>query len=159
MQIQTKSGQLLLALCLSATVAITGLTGCATSDRTAGRVMDDRRTEHEVRHALAKDPLYKFPDVRTQTFDGVVELSGFVDTPEQKEMAESIAQRVEGAHSVINALTLKPRIAGSVSPTGYSTGQRMDSDTAPVRNTAPPPATTPGNNPPPQNPNPNQQQP
>ncbi len=154
---QIKPRQLLLAVCVSATVALTGLTGCHTEgERTQGRALDDRMVEHRVKKALADDPLYKFPDVKVQTFAGVVQLSGFVDSQEQKQMAAQIAQHVEGVHEVINGLVLKPQAArqappGTPTPTGYPTGQRIDADTAPpvnaITNTPPAPVTTPENAP------------
>jgi hyperosmotically inducible protein len=103
-----------------AAIALTTLTGCQTwgnhsSDRTAGRVTDDKATTARVQRALQNEPVYKFSDVDVKTFNGAVQLSGFVTTEDQKRQAGTIAQQVEGVGQVINNITLKP---GVPTPTG-----------------------------------------
>jgi hyperosmotically inducible protein len=148
--------QFLLAVCVSAIVATTGLTGCKSDhDRTAGRAWDDRKVARAVKKTLSNDPTYKYPDVRVQVFAGIAQLSGFVDNPDQKAKAGELAQRVEGVHQVQNALALKPQAemqsrtqSNAPSPTGSSTSRHYYDAT-----TTPPP--TPYNTPPPSS-NPNQ---
>ncbi|MDB6125386.1 MAG: transporter [Pedosphaera sp.] len=112
-------------ICLGAVIALMTLTGCHTGgDRTVGRRIDDATLTHRVKHALNREPIYKFPDVKVETLDGVVQLSGFVDTPEQKARAAEVAQRVEGVRQVINNITLKPR--GAAAPTGSPTGRNYN---------------------------------
>jgi hypothetical protein len=155
--------QFLLAACVSAIVATTGLTSCKSDhDRTAGRAWDDRNVARSVKKTLDKDPTYKYPDVRVQVFAGVAQLSGFVDNPDQKAKAGELAQHVEGVHQVQNALSLKPQsemqmqsktqttttTTTAPTPTGSSTSRHYYDAT-----TTPPP--TPYNTPPPSS-NPNQ---
>lgn len=98
------------------------LTGCEMlnhtgGDRTAGRALDDKTITSTVKHDLNRDPLYKFNGVDVATFAGVVQLSGFVDTNEQKQRAGDIAQHAEGVERVENNITLKPT-GGNLQPTG-----------------------------------------
>ena len=103
----------------SAIIAVTGLTGCKTSssdsERTAGREMDDRGISEKVAEKLRGEPVYKFGDVDVRTFGGVVQLSGFVTTEDQKHRAGELAETVTGVTRVINNISLKP---DNLTPTG-----------------------------------------
>jgi osmotically-inducible protein OsmY len=108
--------------CIGVCAMMLALTGCKTSsERTAGTYFDDRMTTHKVASALKDAPIYKFADVKVNTFRGTVQLSGFVNTEEQRKEAVEIARRVEGVQEVINNISLKPL------PTGREPGP------APVR--------------------------
>ena len=101
--------------------AMFALTGCEmmnhhSGDRTAGRALDDKTIMATVKHDLNREPVYKFDGVDVKTYDGVVQLSGFVDTEDQKRMAGDIAKRSEGVTQVVNNISLKP--AGNLQPTG-----------------------------------------
>jgi len=102
------------------------LTGCEMlnhhGDRTMGRRLDDSTITSTVKHDLNREPVYKFGDVDVKTFDGVVQLSGFVNTDEQKNRAGEIARQAEGVTQVVNNITLKPQ--GNLQPTG----RRYDND-------------------------------
>jgi hypothetical protein len=107
---------------LSAATAVTCFTGCSTwrqktSERSEGRIVDDHKIASRVKSELKKEPVYKFDDVDVRTFDGVVQLSGFVNSEEQKRRAEELAKQVPGVVEVQNAISLKPN-AGSYTPTG-----------------------------------------
>ena len=106
----------------AALVATATLTGChllneRSGERTAGRTLDDKTIEADVKHKLDKDPLYKFSDVDVKTFNGVVQLSGFVNSDEQKRRAEEIARQTPGVQQVVNAIALKPN-GNTLQPTG-----------------------------------------
>lgn len=111
-------GMFIAAIC--AILATAGLTGCQTwghrgdGERTAGRMVDDAKITADVQKDLKLEPVYKFSDVDVKTFNGVVQLSGFVTTDEQKRRAGEIAQKTEGVTQVVNSITLKPQIT----PTG-----------------------------------------
>jgi hyperosmotically inducible protein len=104
----------------SALMAMTALTGCQTDsgDRTAGRALDDKMITESVEDKLKDEPVFKFSDVDVRTFAGVVQLSGFVDTEEQKSRAGDLAQNVEGVARVVNNITLKPEMNRELRPTG-----------------------------------------
>ena len=100
---------------MAACVALMG-TGCmSTGDRTAGRQLDDRIVNSRVKDALQESPTYKFEEVRVMTYGGVVQLSGFVSTDEQKSRAAALARKVDGVHEVINNISLKPTATGAAS--------------------------------------------
>jgi len=92
-----------------------GFVGCATDDRTdseshkrtAGRYLDDKVLVQKVKGALDDSEIYKFPDVKVNTYEGTVQLTGFVDTQEQKAKAEEIARNVRGVFNIQNQITLK----------------------------------------------------
>lgn len=99
----------------AAVVVATGLTGCAWSHekearemgRTKVQVADDSHISGRVRSSLKTSPVYKFGDVGVKTFDRVVQLSGFVQTEDQKRAAEEIAQQAPGAVRVINDIVVQ----------------------------------------------------
>src|SRR5690242_19069378 len=114
---------LILVTGASAVVALGGLTGCEswdhrTSERSEGRMVDDHKISSEVRRDLVNEPVYKFNDVDVKTFNGVVQLSGFVNSEDQKRRAAEIAQQIPGVTQVVNNITLKP--------TGYAPTGRPD---------------------------------
>ena len=99
-----------------------GSAGCSTNpftkshdERSEGRVVDDKKITKEVKNALKNAPVYKFESVDVQTFAGEVQLSGFVNSEDQKRQAEEIARSQPGVARVINGIALKPEM---VQPTG-----------------------------------------
>lgn len=98
---------------LSVAVLAAGLSvlsvGCAgTSTRAStGEMIDDSVVTAKVKTELIRDEVVKARDVNVDTFRGTVQLSGFVETPEQKARAGDIASRVTGVHNVVNNITVK----------------------------------------------------
>ena len=114
--------------------AMFALTGCEMmnhhdGDRTAGRALDDKTITATVQHDLNREPVYKFNGIDVKTYSGVVQLSGFVDTQEQKQRAGEIARQSEGVTQVVNNITLKP--AGNLQPTGRPGDYRDNNAPAP----------------------------
>ena len=60
-----------------------------------------------VKKALGHDGEYKYPGVEVNTFKGTTQLSGFVNTPEQKTRAGDLAKNVEGVKDLQNNITVK----------------------------------------------------
>jgi hyperosmotically inducible periplasmic protein len=112
--------KLMFVVALGASMAVTGLTGCHTEGRSAGTYIDDRMVSSKVKGALGDSPIYKFPNVDVSTFDGTVQLNGFVDTQTQKRQAEQIASQVQGVRQLVNNITVQPSPA--TSPTGRGQG-------------------------------------
>ena len=83
--------------------------GCASdrTTRTAGETIDDQSISRRVQEALGADPAYKFTDVKVVTYQGKVQLSGFVDRDEQRGQAEEIAKKVAGVKEVQNRIVKK----------------------------------------------------
>jgi hyperosmotically inducible periplasmic protein len=74
---------------------------------TSGEIMDDSALTAKVKSALIDDPATKAGDIKVETRQGVVQLSGFVSTQAQKDAATKVAQAVTGVKSVQNGLTIK----------------------------------------------------
>jgi hyperosmotically inducible periplasmic protein len=75
------------------------------SDHSNG--IDDKTLTSDVKSALNNNPDYKFDGVNVATYAGVVQLSGFVDTADQKSQAEDIAKQVSGVRDIVNNITVK----------------------------------------------------
>lgn len=98
-----------LSICLGASVALIGLSGCA-GDRykqSTGEHIDDRATSSRIKKELAEDTQYKYSQVEVKTFKGTAQLSGFVNTRAEKSRAGDIAKKVEGIKDVENNITVK----------------------------------------------------
>ena len=93
-----------------------GAVGCSsTSERgpaqsagaNAGRVIDDSVITGKVKTALIADSTTKAYQIDVDTYQGTVQLSGFVDSSAARERAEEIAKDVEGVKKVKNSLALR----------------------------------------------------
>ena len=83
-----------------------GCAGSPTKDST-GQYVDDTTITTKVKSALLGDDAVKSFEISVETFKGVVQLSGFVDTADQKSAAEHDAMAVAGVKDVKNNLTIK----------------------------------------------------
>ena len=110
---------------ISAVMVVAALAGCSSTDssshdqRSTGRTKDDKSITETVQKKLKSDPMYKFDSVSVNTFDGVVQLNGFVDNQSQAQRAEDLARGVPGVTQVVNGMLLKP------TPTGQTSGERL----------------------------------
>jgi hyperosmotically inducible protein len=68
----------------------------------------DTATTSELKAKLLADDIVPSRNVKVETTDGVVQLSGEVKTQAQAERAESIAKAIDGVKSVKNDLVVKP---------------------------------------------------
>jgi len=96
-----------------AVAAAFGIYGCASPDhpenkRSAGEFTDDAALTAKVKTAIASDVGARTAAaVNVETFRGVVQLTGFVDSKEQAQRAEAAAKKVNGVKSVKNDIRLK----------------------------------------------------
>ncbi|MGC0803996.1 molecular chaperone OsmY [Pantoea agglomerans] len=67
----------------------------------------DTATTSEIKAKLLADDIVPSRNVKVETTDGVVQLSGQVANQAQSDRAESIAKAIEGVKSVKNDLTVK----------------------------------------------------
>lgn len=67
----------------------------------------DTATTSEIKAKLLADDIVPSRKVKVETTEGVVQLSGSVDSQAQSERAESIAKAVDGVKSVKNDLQVK----------------------------------------------------
>ena len=84
-------------------------TGCAptATKRGTGEVVDDATITTKVKAALVADPDVKGTQVNVNTYRGVVQLSGFVDSEAEIRKAQEKAASVQGVTSVRNDLKVK----------------------------------------------------
>lgn len=91
-----------------AAVALLFGAACSRDDgRTAGRAVDDTAITAKVKTAFAQDPGVKALEVKVVTFSGTVQLSGWVNTAQEKARAEEVAKTIPGVKSVENKIVLK----------------------------------------------------
>ena len=96
-----------------AAAALAGLGACASSSedttrRSAGEFTDDAALTAKVKTAIATDAGAKTAAaVNVETYRGVVQLTGFVDSDDQVTRAVSAAKKVQGVRSVKNDIRLK----------------------------------------------------
>jgi hypothetical protein len=118
---------LALITCFSALALMVGLTGCASGGcrQSTGQRIDDNRTTEpgdnpsaaqriedsrmaaRVREALAAGADYKYDGVKVIASNGVVQLSGFVNTSVQRNSAGEVTSKVVGVKRVENNLKVK----------------------------------------------------
>ena len=96
------------ALVLAAIMAST-VVACSSSptQQSTGQAIDDGVVTAKVKAKLIEDPVTKAHQINVETFKGAVQLSGFVDTSEQKTRAEQIAAGINGVSTVKNNITIK----------------------------------------------------
>jgi hyperosmotically inducible periplasmic protein len=96
-----------------AAVALAGLGACASSEdnrarRSTGEFTDDAALTAKIKTAIATDAGAKTAAaVNVETYRGVVQLTGFVDSEDQATRAVSAAKKVQGVRSVKNDIRLK----------------------------------------------------
>jgi hyperosmotically inducible periplasmic protein len=79
-------------------------------DRSTGEYVDDKSLTERVENALGNNPDYKFDQVIVTAFKGTVQLSGFVNTADQKTQAGEITKQVPGVQDVVDNITVKDKL-------------------------------------------------
>jgi hyperosmotically inducible protein len=111
-----------------------GAAGCHSHDRTTGQAINDKMTAFNINRALGSDPIMKYPDVKVNVYNGTAQLTGFVDSDQQRAKAAEIASGVPGVTQVINEITTKPP-----TPTGRAAIRDVGRDVNPNQPVPPPP--------------------
>jgi osmotically-inducible protein OsmY len=90
-------------------LAITVIAGCASSrtQESTGEYVDDSTITTKVKAAILQDPDLKVLQINVETFKGVVQLSGFVNSPQAVSRAAEVARGVSGVKAVKNNLLVK----------------------------------------------------
>jgi osmotically-inducible protein OsmY len=90
-------------------VLITALMGCAATQKheSTGQYIDDSVITAKVKAAIFEEPALQSLQINVESFKGVVQLSGFVDSTQSVAKAGEIAGRVTGVVKVKNDLTVK----------------------------------------------------
>lgn len=83
--------------------------GCASKeDQTStGQFIDDRVITSKVKTKLFQDPVTSGFQIKVDTYKGKVQLSGFVESANEKQRATDLAKSVEGVQGVENNITVK----------------------------------------------------
>ncbi|SLN66933.1 BON domain-containing protein [Oceanibacterium hippocampi] len=92
-----------------ALASVLAFTACAetSNNESAGAYLDDSAITGKVKSAILQDPALKVLQIDVTTYKNVVQLSGFVDTPEMVTQAGVVAKSVNGVVSVKNDLIVK----------------------------------------------------
>jgi len=85
--------------------------GCSTTasqkGETAGQYVDDSVITAKVKTAIINEMALKTFQINVETYQGIVQLSGFVDTAENAKKAGDVVRRVQGVKDVRNDLIVK----------------------------------------------------
>ena len=86
------------------------MTGCqALTGQTMGESVDDSYITSSVKTQLASDKLVSLTRVEVETNNGIVYLTGQVETAEQRSHIGSLASQVKGVKKVVNNLQVIKR--------------------------------------------------
>ncbi len=90
-------------------VLIATFVACASTPKqeSTGEYVDDSVITTKVKSLLAEDAFLKSFDISVETYKGIVQLSGFVDSQKTIDKAGQIASSVKGVKSVKNNLIVK----------------------------------------------------
>lgn len=90
-------------------IVLASLLGCASTAKQegTGEYVDDTVITSKVKAAIFNDPSLKSAEINVETFKGVVQLSGFVNSKEDINKAVRVARGVPGVNSVKNDMRLK----------------------------------------------------
>jgi osmotically-inducible protein OsmY len=85
------------------------IAGCAggTKHESTGEYLDDTVLTTKVQTSILGDSRLKLMQINVETFKGVVQLSGFVDSAAAAERAVQLARTVKGVKTVNNSLIVK----------------------------------------------------
>jgi hyperosmotically inducible protein len=88
---------------------IATFTACASTrtQESTGEYVDDSVITTKVKALLAGDDFLKSFQISVETFKGIVQLSGFVNSQQAVDKAGQIARSVSGVTSVKNNLIVK----------------------------------------------------
>jgi osmotically-inducible protein OsmY len=88
---------------------ITTFLGCAATQKheSTGQYVDDSVITTKAKAAIFDEATLKMFQINVQTFKGVVQLSGFVDSAQSVKKAGEVVSIVEGVKKVENDLIVK----------------------------------------------------
>ena len=91
-------------------LALGGFAGCQQDPnrQTAGEYLDDATITARVKTALIQAPDVKAHQINVETQNGVVQLSGFVDSEDEARRAVDAADDVPGVKKVESDMRVKP---------------------------------------------------
>jgi len=104
-----KKNKNLISRCLILFISIAVCTACATKPvlENTGEFIDDSVITTKIKSQIAGDSLLKAFQISVETYRGIVQLGGFVNSQYDIERAGEIARNVTGVRSVKNNLMVK----------------------------------------------------
>jgi len=95
--------------CLVLLMLLATFAGCASTrtQSSAGEYVDDSVITTKIKALIAEDDFLKSFQISVETYKGVVQLSGFVNSRDAVNKAGQIARSVKGVTSVKNNLIVK----------------------------------------------------
>jgi hypothetical protein len=95
--------------CLVLLMLIATFAACTSTrtDESTGEYVDDSVITTKVKSLLANDDFFKSFQISVETYKGIVQLSGFVNSQKAVDKAGEIARSVQGVKSVKNNLIVK----------------------------------------------------
>jgi hyperosmotically inducible protein len=99
----------LLIASMLATAGLGSLAGCAITDKqsSVGNYVDDSTITARVKSRFAQDPQVSAMRINVETLQGVVQLSGFATSSEEKTRAAELAGEVPAVQNVRNNIIVK----------------------------------------------------
>jgi osmotically-inducible protein OsmY len=91
------------------TIVLASAWGCGSTAKTegTGEYVDDSVITGKLKTAIFNDPTLKVNEINVETFKGVVQLSGFVNSQADINKAVQVARGVAGVKSVKNDMRLR----------------------------------------------------
>ncbi len=88
---------------------VTFIAGCAGNSHreSTGEYIDDSAITTKVKAEIFNDPMLKVLQINVESYKGVVQLSGFVDSRQASEKAVEVTAGVKGVKGVKNSLVVK----------------------------------------------------
>ena len=88
---------------------ITLLSGCAATQNreSTGEYIDDSVITAEAKNVIFNEPSLKVFQISVETYQGIVQLSGFVDSGQAVDKVGEIVRSVKGVKSIKNNLIVK----------------------------------------------------
>src|SRR5688500_4386722 len=124
----------------SAAVFIVAASGCSTfTGRTAGEIWDNKTAAGTVKTKLVRDRMQNLTWVNVDAHNGVVYLTGNVDTAAQKARAAELAAETPGVKRVVNDLVVNSaRDTASAATSTSSASSSARSSASPAASPATP---------------------
>ena len=90
-------------------ITLVSAVGCASTSTKegTGEYVDDSVITTKVKAAIFNEPTLKSAEINVETFKGVVQLSGFVNSQADINKAVDVTRSVKGVTSVKNNMRLK----------------------------------------------------
>ena len=90
-------------------IVLAALMGCASTatQEGTGEYVDDAVITTKVKAEIFNEPSLKSAEINVETFKGMVQLSGFVNSQDDINRAVRVARSVKGVVSVKNDMRLK----------------------------------------------------